>query len=261
MFKIRYTFDKCRFNSNLNMKILSATINQCELEELFVRGFNCGKSHKKAILGGYLTRFEGSPAHNNVINWIDHNYKMFESRLTYIEIAKDIYCKNKIDAILKFLKLKKVIMMKYYKGKNKVFIRERRTKVFFNRCGIMIGNSNEFCLVVYNRLCKVTNKPILRMEFRLLGYKNIRQKLGFQKYNCMRSSQILFEELWEKYIETKSLNLNRVEKLISLRDQGKVFSSVTQFHSFLNEEKHNLNSQCERYRARILSRPISYYLN
>lgn len=259
---VRYSFDKVEYSSKSDISVIRSLVKMKEFKELF-----SGKVIRQKARGvrsiKYNSLFGGRPnvEANGFFASMDCNLYGIGGTLTYIEVAKDIYHHNEVSAISAYEKLKKNIFLKY--GRDNCCIMKwngELTNGCFYEEAVYLGNYRKFQFVVYPRYCKATNKPVLRMEFRIAINRNILSRIGVEHERFIPNAKECYLKLKKKYLRYGFINRNKIESLLRCRSKYTNILDVYAFQKFRNDEnRRDLSGECLEYKQK-LKRPVMYYI-
>jgi hypothetical protein len=256
-----FTFDCIRYSCTVDKKKLPTILNTRKFKSLFADKISRGKAKGVAAIH-YLSWFSGRPRPNitNVFKEINCHIGKQIYPLTYIEIACDTVFFSETEAIRAFLDIFILVFLAYGTGEYSLFHKQNLSEGFFDGRAIHIGQRSTFQLCIYTRRCKNTDRPVLRMEWRLTGNRLIRKKLRIPHETYIPNPKRCYMQLERKYFRCGTINENRLKSLMKLRSEPIEFDNILEFQKFYRNEKKTAQKECARYR-KALKRPFTHYID
>lgn len=260
--EVKFLFDRVEYCSNKTAKELQDYIDNNFICDLFYGNIRAKKPKDKRRY--YYNSYIGGMPKNNIefFDSMDKKFSKIHNVLSYIEITKDLYCKDEEEAISIYNRLKSISYAKYngYKICTMKFEKNPK-KGFFHDELFCIGNYRKFQFVIYPRYCKQTGKLVLRQEFRISRNGSITKKLKVPHEKFINEPKVIYKYLFDRYIKHGTLNRKKVRGLVSLRSKYVDIGSHIDFCRFVeSERRRDLSSEREEYTNR-LKRPLSYYMD
>ena len=256
-----YTFDQVRFCSPVELKKLTSIINRKKFRSFFAGKITRNHTQGKTRIN-YLSRCSGRPFYKKSSEFFPsvHNHlSEAESVLTYVEIACDTYFLSEQEAINAYLDIADRVFLAYGNGEYQKYDKKSNGRGFFDGRALNLGQRGDFQFCIYTRYCKVTGKPILRKEWRITGNEQILKKLEIQHEVDIPLPSKCYKILEEKYYRTGTINQNRVNQLMKLRNISMSFQNILDFQNFYYHEKRSAVNECARYK-KALKRAFTYYI-
>lgn len=257
-----FSFDRVEFCSSEHAKNMKLYIDRKSISNLFTGKINLKRTNDSRKYF-YNSFFGGRPKNNNYfLSIIDKKLNGIDAILTYIEIAKDISCKNENEAIALYNRKKSTTYLKYSGFNISIMKFEKNPeKGFFHDELVRIGIYRRFQLVIYPRYCKETGKSVLRIEFRISRNKKILSNLNVLHQKFIPNPKSCYHYLSKRYLKHGTLNRRKVKNLLLLRGEYINICDLISFCQFItNERNRDLSSEKEEYVLR-LNRSLSYYMD
>ena len=218
-----YCFDKIRINSTQKTAVVRKKLPIDNLRE-YSTFFRVKEPSSKARMSRFKSSLEiVAPSQSFLQLLLQHEQYLDIYYISYLEIAKDTFCKTKDEAIRLFREKLKTTRKKYSSDhfiydqtkKNPSEKQNNNHGLFGEQTGYFGGKSFEY--VIYPRISKITGIPCIHEEWVIKGSQTIKNKTMISSISdlCAFDVKAFFEDQYAQHIIHEEIDQQKLGKWLS----------------------------------------------